>query len=94
MPSIRRLALVMESNQHTVPLNCLKRGDEGVICESCLDASDDAYVRALGVRPNRCIRVCRAAGACVIEVGSGNGSWSRVALSRTLASGIRVTTRV
>ena len=88
------MVTVMETKQDSVPLNCLKRGDEGVICETCLDASDAAYVRALGVRPNRCVRVCRASGSCVIEVGSGNGSWARVALSRTLASGIRVMTRV
>ncbi len=86
--------MVADHTSGSVPLNCMKRGDEGVICETCLDDSDDAFVKALGVRPNRCIRVCRASGSCVIEVGSGRGTWSRVALSRTLASGIRVTTRV
>ena len=81
----------MKSESHdTKPLSCLRRGDCGVICESCLNETDDAFVRALGVRLNRAVRVCRGSGSCVIEVADGAGIWSRVALSRTLASGIRV----
>ena len=70
--SARRLPLKSESHD-TKPLSCLRRGDCGVICESCLNETDDAFVRALGVRLNRAVRVCRGSGSCVIEVADGAG---------------------
>lgn len=51
----------------------------------------DGQLSAIGVLPGRLIRVGRRVGStCVVDVRSARGPWHRVAVSRSLASGVHV----
>ena len=73
-----------------VPLTHLRRGESGIIRRSALDAADAAFVRALGLRNDRLLRVCRHGSPCIVEVSCGRSVCSRVALSPAIAAGVRV----
>jgi len=54
-----------------VSLTKLRAGDVGVVCETCMDPLDAAMLRAMGLRPNATIRVCRLGEPCIVEVFTG-----------------------
>ena len=54
-----------------VALTTLRAGDIGVVCETCMDPIDAAMLRAMGLRPNATIRVCRLGEPCIVEVFTG-----------------------
>lgn len=83
-----------------VALTALRAGQVGVVCETCLDAGDATVLRAMGLRPNSTIRVCRVGEPTIIEVlpsrvGEGSQCASpdcrcRLGLAWVLASRVRV----
>lgn len=69
-----------------------------------MDPADAAMVRAMGLRPNAMVRVCRQGDPTIIEVFSGGGGPAdgpgmcsrpdcrcRLGLARVLAERVRVT---
>jgi Fe2+ transport system protein FeoA len=54
-----------------VALTSLRAGDVGIVCETCMDPIDAAMLRAMGLRPNATIRVCRLGEPCILEVFTG-----------------------
>ncbi len=60
------------ANGHTprkgVALTSLTSGQVGVICETCTEPGDAMLLRAMGLRPNATIRVCRLGEPCIVEV--------------------------
>lgn len=80
-----------------VELVSLGRGVTGRVSSADLEAKDAAYLRALGVRPNARVRVCRTGEPIIVEVLAAPGEGPcgcdcacRVGLSRELASRILV----
>jgi Fe2+ transport system protein FeoA len=73
-----------------VGLCCMKCGECGIIRSTCADGADAAYLRALGLRPNQRIRLCRAFGPWIVEVGCNGGPGSRIGLARSLAEQVQV----
>lgn len=82
-----------------VALTTLRPGQSGVVCESQLDPSDAAMLRAMGLRPNATIRVCRLGEPCIVEVMTGGvvredcgrpDCRCRIGLARPLAERVRV----
>ncbi len=82
-------------------LVALRPGDTGVICETCLDSGDAAVLRAMGLRPNAVIRLCRLGETCIVEVVPGSpgcgalcdrpgGCCCRIGLERRLAERVMV----
>lgn len=51
-----------------VALTSLKSGQVGVICETCTEPGDAMLLRAMGLRPNATIRICRLGEPCIVEV--------------------------
>ncbi|HYF14630.1 MAG TPA: FeoA family protein [Phycisphaerales bacterium] len=82
------------STTRTVSLSCLRRGQTGVVCEANVPAQDAAYLRAMGLRPNAKVRVCRLGEPCIVEVlSSGSescGACCRIGLARELADRVIV----
>ena len=83
-----------------VTLAALKRGQEGVICESRLEADDAALLKAMGLCTHASVKVVRTGEPCVVAVGGvggvGEASCScggmcRIGLARGLAERIFVT---
>ncbi len=69
-----------------VALTNLRPGDVGVVCETCMDPIDAAMLRAMGLRPNATIRVCRLGEPCIVEVFTGSSARADAACPPGLAS--------
>lgn len=81
-----------------ISVTALKPGDRAVLCDRCLDEAmdqkDAAMLRAMGLRPQATVRLCRLGEPCIIEVMSagveGCGDTCRIGLARTLADRVMV----
>jgi hypothetical protein len=67
------------------------------VFQTCLDPSDAALLRAMGLRPSARIRVCRLGEPCIVEVMSGSDSCNRpggcacrIGLAKPLAERVMV----
>lgn len=79
-----------------VALTDLRPGEVGVVEDATLEASDAAFLRAMGLCNEAKVRLCRAGEPCIVAVGSfgsdcGCGSVCRIGLARPLAQRIYVT---
>ena len=79
-----------EGSGELMGLCCMKPGQCGIIRRSCADGADAAYLRALGLRCNQRIRLCRANGPWIVEVGCRGGPASRIGLAKALAEQVMV----
>jgi hypothetical protein len=73
-----------------VALCCMKAGECGIIRETTAAGADGAYLRALGLRANQRVRLCRSSGTWIVEVGCQGGPASRIGLARDLAEQVQV----
>ena len=79
-------------------LAALKAGQTCVVDRAELDAGEAAYLRAMGLKPNAQLRVCRLGEPCIVEVmtvecgltGRCGPSCCRIGLSRALATRVWV----
>lgn len=79
-----------EGSGQLVGLCCMRPGQCGIIRKACAHGADGAYLRALGLRCNQRIRLCRANGPWIVEVGCQRGPASRIGLARSLAEQVMV----
>ena len=77
-----------------VALTTLKPGETARICETCLDPADAAMLRAMGLRPNAVVRLCRMGEPCIVEVLASEASTAacacRIGLAKLLAQRVLV----
>lgn len=74
-----------------VPLTQLPKGATARICGSeGLDPCDQFLLETLGLSKDTCVRVCKASGACILEVGAENGHTSRIAIAKAIADKVIV----
>jgi len=71
-------------------LCAMRPGECGIIRSLLAGGADGAYLRALGLRANQRIRLCRASGPWIVEVGCNGGPTSRIGLARDLAAQVQV----
>lgn len=72
-------------------LSTMRAGQEGVIAVSGTLAPEDAAVlRAMGLRPQTRIRLCRVGEPCIVRVIDGRGCACRIGLARRLADQVMV----
>ena len=71
-------------------LCAMKAGQCGIIRSLLTNGADGAYLRALGLRANQRVRLCRASGTWIVEVGCNGGPTSRIGLARDLAAQVQV----
>jgi hypothetical protein len=74
----------------TVVLCGMRAGECGIIRTLVAKGPDGAYLRALGLRANQRIRLCRASGPWIVEVGCNGGPTSRIGLAKDLAQQVQV----
>ncbi|MEM1331121.1 MAG: FeoA family protein [Planctomycetota bacterium] len=74
----------------TIPLTQLKRGQSATIHRADLDAEDATMLRAMGLRPEATLRVCRNGSTCIVAVGTGHACTCRIGLDRSLADRVLV----
>lgn len=65
-------------------------GECAVVQASALGEGDAAALKAMGLRPEARVRVCRIGEPCIVEVGAGESSSCRIGLSRTIALRVMV----
>lgn len=82
-----------EATHPGVPLVHMKEGQTATIRSSSLDADDAAYLRALGLRLNCTIRLCRVGEPCIVSVEGPHGCACRIGLGRGLAERLSVDVR-
>lgn len=82
------------ANGTGVALTTLKPGETARVCETCLDPADAAMLRAMGLRPNAVVRLCRLGEPCIVEVMASQASLSgcacRIGLAKLLAQRVLV----
>ena len=60
-------------------------GQIGHVCHTNLEEEDAAILRAMGLRPQARVRVCRVGEPCIVEVIAGSGCACRIGMSLPLA---------
>ena len=73
-----------------ISLCCMLPGECGIIRQNLASGADAAYLRALGLRVNQRVRLCRSAGSWIVEVGCQGGPACRIGLARDMAEQVRV----
>ena len=88
-----------QTNQGPRPisLHSLTPGLIGRVCENCLNDADATMLRAMGLKPNSLVRVCRAGEPCIVEVLAPRGGGpcgcdcaTRIGLAKELALRVMV----
>lgn len=72
-----------------IPLTQLKRGAYGVLVCSGDDATGQT-LRAMGLRPECRLRVCRGGRHCIVAIETACGGGCRIGIDRTLAARVLV----
>jgi Fe2+ transport system protein FeoA len=77
------------------PLCDLRPGEVGRVVEKRLDEADRAVLRAMGLRQDATVRLCRAGEPCIVAVMSGSAEGCtqpgcRIGLARPLAERVFV----
>ena len=75
---------------HPIPLTQLKRGQTATIRSAELDADDATMLRAMGLKPDAVLRVCRHGSPCIVSIGTGHACDCRIGLDRTIAGRVIV----
>ncbi len=70
---------------HRISLHQLPKGTRGRIDSTDLPPADAAMLRAMGLRPDASVRMCRFGHTCIVEVCDRLGGGCRIGLSRALA---------
>jgi Fe2+ transport system protein FeoA len=73
-----------------VALAQLRTGESGSVCDTSLCGEDGPMLRAMGLKPNAEVRMCRGGASCIIEVRFCDGPWCRLGLSRRIAKRVMV----
>lgn len=71
-------------------LTQLKAGETARVESATLDSEDAALLRAMGLRMNATIKMCRPGEPCIISVQGPHGCACRIGLARPLAERVRV----
>lgn len=73
-----------------VTLAQLRSGQEGRVLASQLDPEDAAMLRAMGLRADARIKLCRPGQPCIVSVVGAQGACCRIGLAAPLAERVVV----
>ncbi|MBL0926296.1 MAG: ferrous iron transport protein A [Phycisphaerales bacterium] len=73
-----------------ISLTQLQPGQEGVIRGASLGEDETAMLRAMGLRLNARVKMCRLGEPCIVHLVAGGGCGCRIGLARPLADKVRV----
>lgn len=75
----------------SIPLSQLPRGQRATVNASDLDEQDGKVLRAMGLRPDASIQMCRLGEPCIVALSGACGGGCRIGLAKGIASRITVT---
>lgn len=75
----------------SIPLTQLTRGQRATISTSDLDEQDGSVLRAMGLRPDASIQMCRLGEPCIVSLSGACGGGCRIGLAKDIASRVMVT---
>ena len=75
----------------SIPLTQLTRGQRATVDSSTLDEHDGSVLRAMGLRPDASIQMCRLGEPCIISLSGACGGGCRIGLAKEIASRVLVT---
>jgi len=67
-------------------LTQLRQGERARVSGTTLEGEEAAVLRAMGLRPNASVRVCRMGEPCIVELRGASGACCRIGLARKLAA--------
>ncbi len=73
-----------------IPLTQLQRGRTGRIALSDDSSPDAAMLRAMGLKPQAEVRICRLGQPCIVAVKNQCGGGCRIGLDRSIAERVMV----
>lgn len=79
-----------EIKRVSIPLTQLARGRKARVAEADLGADDLSVLRAMGLRPNASVEVCRHGQPCIVALSGVCGGGCRIGLSREIADRVMV----
>jgi len=77
--------------QSSIPLTQLSRGQRATVNTSNLDKQDSSMLRAMGLRPDASIQMCRLGEPCIVSLSGACGGGCRIGLAKDIASRVMVT---
>lgn len=77
-----------ESN--AIPLTQLSRGQSARVLRTQADADDCSMLRAMGLRPEVSIQMCRLGEPCIVSLMGDCGGGCRIGLAKDIASRVMV----
>lgn len=81
----------IEPKPMRIPLTQLSRGQRATINTSTLDEKDGSVLRAMGLRPDASVQMCRLGEPCIISLSGACGGGCRIGLAKEIASRVMVT---
>lgn len=79
-----------EIRRASIPLTQLARGRKARVSETNLEPDDLSMLRAMGLKPNATIEVCRMGQPCIVALEGICGGGCRIGLSREIAARVMV----
>lgn len=79
------------AQEASIPLTQLARGQRGRITADQLMGEDSATLRAMGLRPDASVQMCRLGEPCIISLSGACGGGCRIGLAKDIASRVMVT---
>ena len=74
----------------SVPLTQLSRGQRGRIIAGQLDSEDASVLRAMGLRPDASVQMCRLGEPCIVALSGACGGGCRIGLAKDIAARVMV----
>ena len=74
----------------TIPLTQLQRGRKGRIALADDASPDSAMLRAMGLKPQAEVRICRLGQPCIVAVKNQCGGGCRIGHDRSIADRVKV----
>jgi Fe2+ transport system protein FeoA len=75
----------------SIPLTQLTRGQRATVNTSDLDEQDSKVLRAMGLRPDASVQMCRLGEPCIVSLSGACGGGCRIGLAKDIASRVMVT---
>ncbi|MHA7813786.1 MAG: FeoA family protein [Phycisphaerales bacterium] len=80
-----------EPKQASIPLTHLARGQRATVNTAQLDDQDSKMIRAMGLRPDASVQMCRLGEPCIVSLSGACGGGCRIGLAKDIASRVLVT---
>lgn len=74
-----------------IPLTQMSRGQSGRVSLHGAHDEETRMLRAMGLRPNASITMCRLGEPCIVALSGACGGGCRIGLARDIASRVMVT---